>query len=167
MYYTLIYLFDNTVKTRKDFAEVFGWYCLGNLSIRNEKKRFGARIDRLLDRLFNKKLDSFGKREELCCANIKALCAKKNIQKICIVSSLGTADYENKCIDSLITQLEKNVEVLHFENVLENVVEFDTFVNTGTAIFFEKPTITKYNKIEEIIDICDKYHINVLGVICC
>lgn len=167
-WYVIKFILDDTIKTTKDFEIAYDLYDIGYVRADKLYSGLGAIIDRLLDRIFGVNIESYRKREQMVCINIKALCETKGINKVSISSSMNLSDEEKKIVNEVVKDLEQNgIEAKFTGNPLQNVEAFEKLLGNENAILLEKPLVSKFNSVDSLLDICKMHKVEVLGVICC
>ena len=166
-WYGCIYIFDGRIKTRREFEELYGCYCLGDISEAPERKGLGAPIDRLLDKIFYPAQEPLAERQQMTIANIKAICSKSAISNVCISTSIPVSAADQSALDALIGRLAaEGIATANIGSIEKSASSLQQMIDIGYVILCERPTKTKLTSMDHLATSCQEHNVEVLGVVC-
>lgn len=135
------YMFSSTIIADSDYTLTMGMKLFGKISETNIEETIPFVI-----------------------AKAKLACTKGKIEKLAIVSS----DFDNideDIMKSLKHTLDKQgVDAIIIEDVLKNCDSMNQLFETGNCLVLEKTGISKYDKVYDLVMLCNENNINIIGV---
>ena len=141
--FSCIYIFGGKLKQNSDLERYYNYYILGDITSQ------AAGIEMLY-------------------ANLKAICQKNNLNKVCVHSSLDFSEDTMAKLNTLIDAMKaEQIEVVFVGNTCKSVSGFETMVDTGAVVLMEREMETRLSDIKEISENCREHDVKIVGAISC
>ena len=167
MVLTLVYVMCPTLKTTEDLTGCFHYYLMADLSSHREiKKRFGAGIDRMINRLRYRGCLPLEEEQRLLATNLKVTCRKEGISSVYLTSSYLMSKDEEQTVKKLISDLKKDgITVAYGGSVERDAESYEKMTNTGAVVYIEKLGKSRFGSLENIHAMTEKQDVKILGVV--
>lgn len=138
----LVYMYSKVVISDTDYTLTMGVKLFGHVSASNPLEQMGFSV-----------------------AKIIAVCKKRDITQIALISSNMDLIEEN-VQNTLKEMLEKqNVELEIMSNVVTDSEEMGKLFELQNAVVIEKKGTSLYQRVYDIIDLCEDNEVSILGLI--
>lgn len=158
------YLFTPFLFSHEEIKDYFDATMLGKLKIEGEKNN---RINEWLMNIFHKKENSFSSEEkkEMVISNIRLIAQKKQLKHIHITGSVNSKAIGN--VKKLLKEELKNlkVEITIGSNIHYDAESLEQLTQSDGVVFIEQIGESFSKEIDEEIEICNKYGIEIIGII--
>lgn len=174
LWYAVVYVISGILRIETDLSDVYKLSIYGRIKTQREngKKKLFAGIDNFIDRLFDKNKPVFTEEESLdiVCSGIGASTRKNDAKKVFITSAdLGecTEKYREKIVDSLKNgkYLPEGCMAETGKNVVFDPRALEKMVQSDGVILVEKIGGSRYENIENELEVIKKYGVDVMGAV--
>lgn len=164
----VIYLMSSCLKTKKDLAGAFELAVIGEIVPEDAYKKPFGKVDRLIDRVFLGKVmrTDPGAELDMVTRDISISAVRAGAGSLCIS---GTCDAADVCsLKDLISKsgrgeiFEKGT-VKPLKSPLHSADSLDELASSDAVVLVEKAGKSRYEDIAEMIDICGRYGVKILG----
>ncbi len=166
----VIYLMSSRLKTRKDLSGAFGLAVIGEVAPEDAYKKPLGGIDRAIDTAFLGKVlrTDPGAEIDMITRDISISALKAGVKSLCISGTCDEGDVPE--LKGMIQKSGKgemfekgNVKAL--KSPLHSADALDEFAASDAVILVEKAGKSRYDDIAEMVDICSRYGVRILGTV--
>ena len=157
------YVFSGSLRNSKEMMPLIDANTLGEIYISGDKKKFMKVVDCFIYKMFGVADVENNENVELVCSNIRVSMKKKNLQKVCLVTSC-----ESEAMKNVLEELKDKVssETLEADfglNVLKNAEMLEKMLMADGVVIVEKENVSKYIDIQRMSELCAMHQIPILG----
>lgn len=136
-WYSCIYIFSGTIKTKAELEENYGIFVIGEVC--DEK--------------------------EMLATKIKSACEKSSKSKVGILTSMKD-NVLQRSIQELAEELRKvGIDCEVVEGNIDQKENFEKILSIGELITIEEQYVSKRSELDNLLGLCDRYGINLQGII--
>ncbi len=167
MVLALVYVMGPALKTTEDFTRCFGYYLMADMSChRSLRKRFGAGVDRLINRLRYRGRLSAEEEQRLLATNLKVTCQKEGLSSVYLTSSYVMCEEEERMVAGLVQALKKeNITASYGRSIERDAESYENMTKTGAVVYVEKLGVSRFASLENIHAMTEKQGVKILGVV--
>lgn len=167
VFWAMIYILVPTLKTTDDITGYFRYYLMADLSCyQNKKKRFGYRLDGLLDRIRYRDIISLEEEQRLLATNLKVTCRKEQVSSVYLTSSYVMSDAEIQQVNALIAELSKEqIEAVYGRSIERDATSYEKMTEMGSVVYIERLGKSRFDSLEKIGAMTEKQGVKILGVV--
>lgn len=167
LYISMKYIFGGKIKSVRELSESCDLDILGTCPVEREYKKgvFGS-IDKCLYALRYRRRPEYKQRLELLAMGIILMCQKAQIQELFMLTTLQLNDRERESLETIIKYVSgHSIAVSYGENAAYSVENLKKLAESEQVLIVEKLEGTRYDDLENELNLCLQQHSNILGCI--